>query len=315
MSDQPMLWQRVSSKPILQPQRRGLLSEAITTPDVLVWNGRLRLHVGAVSGGRERIATFPLEPAHLRTGLPISIPINPPVAIDTGPSRFDSKHVFDPASVVVDDQVYLYYTAIGPDGDSLGLATSTDGISFHKREVPVLEGRAPEVIWCAGKFHIFYVQEMPGKGYAVFSATSENGEAFSPVSDKPILDAGDQGAWDGFEVTTPRLFERSGAFYMLYAGEGDPARKDKPRAFGLARSYDLLAWERYPGNPVFCRGMPGQWDDGAIWFGTVFTWDDRLYLVYEGGTEADINRAGPALTQVGLAVVDGATFERRVANW
>jgi hypothetical protein len=315
MTNAPGLWQRALPGPILRPRPGGLLSEAVTTPDVLVWNDRLYLYVGAVSGRRERIVTLQLEPDWLRAGQPIPLPDAVSVAVDVGPQRFDSHHVFDPATVAVGGQVLLYYSAIGPDAETLGLAISDDGISFRKREAPVLAGRAPEVIWSAGRFHLFYVREMLARGYAIFSATSEDGETFSPVSGGPVLGAGESGAWDGSEITTPRLFERRGIFYMLYAGEGDPAREDTPSAFGLARSHDLLAWERYPGNPVFRKGTPGEWDDGAIWFGTVFEWDDTLYLMYEGGIKADINRSGPALTQVGLAMVNGATFDQHMANW
>jgi hypothetical protein len=273
------------------------------------------LYVGAVSGGHERIVTFELEPEWLRASKSLPLPDEVLIAVDTGPRRFDSQHVFDPAAVTVSGQVFLYYSAIGPDVDMLGLAISSDGVSFRKRETPVLAGRAPEVIYSANVFHLFYVREMPGQGYAIFSATSENGETFLPVSDQPVLGPGETGAWDSFEATTPRLFERSGMFYMLYAGESDPARKDKPNAFGLARSYDLLTWERYPRNPVFRKGVPGEWDDGAIWFGTIFSWGDKLYLIYEAGAEADVNRAGPALTQVGLAVVDKAAFDQWIADW
>jgi hypothetical protein len=309
------MWQRVSSDPIMQPQSGTLLSEAVTTPDLILWRNHLRLYVGAVSGGSERIVTFPLEPAQLRAGAPIAIPDDLPAAIDTGPSRFDSLHVFDPAAIVVDDQVFLYYSAVGPDGDTLGLATSADGISFSKRDSSLLEGRAPEVIRSGGSFHLFYVLQKPGQSYAIFSAVSDDGESFSAVGDGPVLDTGQAGAWDSFEVTTPRLFERNGVSYMLYAGEGDPARKDIPRAFGLARSQDLRNWERYPGNPVFHCGPPGAWDDGAIWFGTVFYWDDTLYLMYEGGAASNLQASGPPLTQVGLASVLCEEFDTRMASW
>jgi hypothetical protein len=314
LTETATLWQRALPGPILRPDPGSLLSEAVTTPDVLVWNDRTYLYVGAISGGHERIVALQLERGWLSAGKPIPLPDEVAVAVDIGPQRFDSQHVFDPATVVVDGQVFLYYSAIGPDADVLGLATSSDGISFRKRERPVLLGRAPEVIWSAGKFHLFYVQVRPGKGYNVLSATSKDGETFSPVSE-PVLSAGEPSAWDGFEVTTSRLFERGGVFYMLYAGESDPARKDKPGAFGLARSYDLITWERYPGNPVFHKGAPGEWDDGAIWFGTVFAWDDMLYLIYEGGAESDVSCAGLALTRIGLAVVGGAAFDRCMANW
>jgi len=58
MSAQQALWQRVSPEPIVRPRPGTLLSEAVTTPDVILWRNQLRLYVGAVSGGSERIVAF-----------------------------------------------------------------------------------------------------------------------------------------------------------------------------------------------------------------------------------------------------------------
>lgn len=101
---------------------------------------------------------------------------------------------------------------------------------------------------------------------------------------------------------------------MLYAAAGDAARQDKPDAFGLARSADLLYWERFPHNPVFRKGAPGAWDDGAIWFGTVFEWQGNLYLIYEGGAVQAVEQT-PALTQLGLAGVESSIFDQQITNW
>jgi sucrose-6-phosphate hydrolase SacC (GH32 family) len=116
-------------------------------------------------------------------------------------------------------------------------------------------------------------------------------------------------------VTTPRIFSRNGVFYTLYGGSQSENRKDMPDAFGLARSTDLIHWEKYPQNPVFHLGSEGQWDDGAIWFGTVFEWENHLYLLYEGGRLSDIVNHSPALTQVGLAAISCDDFDQQVNEW
>ncbi|GAB4452040.1 MAG: hypothetical protein Kow00120_22250 [Anaerolineae bacterium] len=311
------LWQRALQTPFIAPQPGSLLAEAVTTPDVLVWRDRVHFYVGGISGGHERILTARIDPALLRQQ-PASTLSNPTdafaIAVDIGPQDFDSQHVFDPAAVVVNDRVFLYYSAIGAGPDAVGLALSHDGVAFAKHGAALLEGRAPEAIWTGGVFYLFYVQALAHGGYAVFVATSDDGVRFVPTG-RPALDVGPPGAWDSFEVTTPRVFVRGGVHYMIYAGGGDPARKDVPGAFGMARSRDLLTWERYPDNPVFVKGAAGAWDDGAIWFGTAFACGDRLCLLYEGGAERDLARQGPALTQVGLAVVDCTTFDQQIAAW
>jgi hypothetical protein len=310
---QALAWQRVLPEPFLRPHPRTPLSEAVTTPDMLIWRGQPILYVGAVHEGHERLMAVTLPADALRDARVLSAP-QVTTAVDIGPHGFDSEHVFDPAAVVVDEQVYLYYSAVGAAEDRIGLAISDDGRVFAKHPQPVLIGRAPEVFRFEGRLYLFYVRPMPGGGYAVFLAVSDDGRHFEPLRAQPVLEAAASPAWDSYEVTTPRLFERRGVVYMLYAASGDPTRRDKPVRFGLARSSDLVQWERYPHNPVFHTGDPGTWDDGAIWFGTVFEWDERLYLMYEGGS-ADALTDTLAQTQVGLAVLDGEAFDQAVASW
>jgi hypothetical protein len=315
MSRKPPLWKRGTTSPFLKPIPDSLAEEAVTTPDVLNWRGCLVLYVGAISGRHERLLVTDLQPPWLNEGSTHSWTDKATVAVDTGPSCFDRLHVFDPASVVVDGKISLYYSAVGPDGDVIGKAMSHDGRTFTKGRKPVIEGRAPEIVYFNRQYYLFFVKETPSGGYAIFSSVSADGEDFSQESVRLVFDIGRSEAWDCFEVTTPRIFERKDVFYMVYAGQSDPALKDIPHAFGLARSSDLITWERYPGNPVFRKGQDGSWDDGAIWFGTVFAWDDRLYLIYEGGTAEAILQPGPTLTQVGLASIACDTFDARMASW
>lgn len=307
-----LAWQRLLPGPFLGPSQAPL-SEAVTTPDVLVWRGQLLLYVGAVHDGHERLVAVSLPLDALREATALSVP-QASIAVDIAQYGFGSEHVFDPAAVVVDEQVCLYYSAVGGGEDQIGVAVSADGTVFEKHPQPVLAGRAPDVFHFGGRVYLFYVRSLPEGGYAIFLAVSDDGRHFAPVSALPVLRAAHPPAWDSYEVTTPRLFERHGVVYMLYAASGDPALRDKPVGFGLARSWDLVQWERYPHNPVFQKGDPGTWDDGAIWFGTVFEWEDQLYMLYEGGS-ADALASTPARTQVGLAVLDGKTFDRAMAAW
>ena len=99
---------------------------------------------------------------------------------------------------------------------------------------------------------------------------------------------------------------------------------DYPEAFGLAKSKDLVHWDRFPDNPILHRGNAGEWDEGAIWFPTIYKHDDKFYLWYEGsgaglGVESkkaieasDICRnndyggyAKINFSQIGLAIYDG----------
>jgi len=98
------------------------------------------------------------------------------------------------------------------------------------------------------------------------------------VSEKPVFDTPEKG-WDK-QITTGRLFEQGDVYYLLYGG--NPVLVDQPTYFGLARSTDLIHWERHPGNPIFGCGAKGSEDGGAIWFPALIETDDGYVLLYEG---------------------------------
>jgi predicted GH43/DUF377 family glycosyl hydrolase len=297
------------------PWAGSVAPDAVTTPDVFIADDRYILYVGAVDSGREYITCFSLPTEYLETKSSLKVPKTTRIVLEPGPYEFNCYHVFDPAVIHWQRGVYLYYSALGKGNDTIGLAQSKDGNSFKKFEKPLLQGRSPEVLVFQEEVHLFYVKCSPLDGYRIFSATSKDGVVFSNKKDTPLLNVGGFGEWDQFEVTTPRIFERNGIFYMIYAGCKDPKRKDLPDAFGLARSHDLLYWEKYPRNPVFRIGNDGSWDDGAIWFGSVFSYRDDLFLVYEGGRLENILGKSPALTQVGLAKLAGGKFDQVTARW
>jgi predicted GH43/DUF377 family glycosyl hydrolase len=310
-----LYWTRVMDDPFLSPRKGTAAPEAVTTPDVLISGDRLHLYVGAVNNGTERIIHFPLPAKTLVVGEPLTVPSTAVEVLSPGPGAFDSKHVFDPAVQAWDGAINLYYSAVGEGQDTVGLATSANGRSFSKKESPILVGRSPEVAARDGAAFLFYVIRKQGQGYRIYGARSDDGISFKPFGVAPVLDVGPSHSWDCFEVTTPRIFERKGWFYMLYAGCRDQNRMDMPNGFGIARSKNLFRWQKYPHNPVFTLGDPGEWDDGAIWFGTVFAWDEDLYLIYEGGTMGQIQDRSPALTQVGLAKVSNANFDSVMSPW
>ncbi len=307
-------WKRLSDNPFLSPAHGTLAPLAVTTPDLVILNGQLTLFVGAVTNQTERIIRVPLAASDLEGPASPSL-LSASVSLDIGPLEFDCDHVFDPAVVVMGRQVSMFYSAIGRGPDRIGQAVSEDGQGFTKIDHAICPGRSPEVVCHQGKLHLFYVLKSSQAGYRIYLSIAEDLHAFQTVSTSPVLDAGPVSSWDAYEVTTPRVFEHNSTYYMIYAGGCSSDRKDQPVAFGLARSKNLIEWEKYPLNPVFEKGPGGQWDDGAIWFGTVYEWNGNLYLLYEGGRSVDLSNRSPGVTQVGLAKLPCADFDRALGRW
>lgn len=306
MSERDLLWRRVSPHPFICPQPGTLAPESTTTPDILIEKGRLFLIIGAVSEGCERLIGLSISPDNLKLGKATIESAS--IVLEAGTFDYDAKHVFDPALLFWKNQYFLYFSAIGLGDDTIGLATSKDGRTYIKSPTPILTGRSPEIVVHENQVYIFFVLPTDPHGYSIYGARSADGINFIPLSSSPILTEGELGEWDSIEVTTPRIFKLGDTFYMIYAGTSHPERKDLPDHFGLARSTNLLKWEKYLHNPVFSCGKTGTWDDGAIWFGTVFELNGILYMLYEGGRLQDLSGSSPGLTQVGLAATSLKMF-------
>jgi hypothetical protein len=207
-------------------------------------------------------------------------------AVDVGlDGAFDGADVLDPGVVEFDGRVFLYYSAIGAGEDAVGLAVSTDGTRGERFEKAgrVLTGRAPDAVAKDGRVYLLCQRFLPGGPagrYAFYLFASSDGRRFEPVQDGPVF-AGTPDGWDAHSLTTGRLFEGDGGWYYLMYG-GSSYLTDEQDCFGLARSRDLVRWERHPGNPVFGLGPRGAPDGGAVWFPALHETLSHFVLLYEG---------------------------------
>ena len=327
---QRIRFRRLSDEPFVPRTGNTFHSVLVANPAVAAFKGKLYfIFRGQDEGGKDQIGmwTTPLRGAdgihwkthHRNLIIPVSKEANAP----------DNNHVLDPAVVVRVDSLYVYYTgkAIHRDPDhSINLSVSGDGKTFHKSHVnPIIsKAIAPEVVVHKGLTHMFYQRLHPDGYWEVYAATSSNGIDFDTAQERKVFEPSRKaGAFDAFSVATVRIFREGEHYYMTYAA----CRRymDYPESIGLARSKDLIHWERYAHNPIFTRGEAGSWDEGALWFPTVRKFGDRYVMWYEGaGTglgatdefalkasaEAREKEYGGYLktsfSQIGMAVFDGS---------
>jgi predicted GH43/DUF377 family glycosyl hydrolase len=252
----------------------------------------------------------------------------PVIPVSVEPNTPDNQHILDPGVAVKGDSLFVYYTGKSLQKEpnhSVCLAISTDGITFNKYQTnPIIDGGiAPEVIYHNGLFYLFY-QRQNEKGYwEVFVSISANGIDFDTSKEQFVFGPTQiPGTIDFFSVTTIRIFKEGNYFYMTYGA--CTKYIDYPESIGLARSADLIKWERYLHNPIFERGDSGSWDEGALWFPTIRNIKGKYLMWYEGagsglGLETEDSRKASQLardqnyggylktsfSQMGVAVFEG----------
>jgi predicted GH43/DUF377 family glycosyl hydrolase len=277
-------WQRHPANPVLPPEGNGWKKTWTANPDFLDFNGRLLVYYRGTGSmpndAEERDRMGVAEVLGIGAGKFEFRDLNDgqPIVAGPSPEAFDAD-LLDPAAVVFKDEVFLYYSALGPNGDSIGLARSSDGVSFDKVG-RVMAGRAPEVVLKDGRLYLITQEKTATGGYELFLFVSDDGIKFDLAHEGPIFSP-QPGQWDGFSVVTARVFSGDdGWFTMMYGGSPDLA--DEPEYFGIARSRDLTTWERHPGNPIFGCGPKGSPDGGLIWLPALYEAEDAYVLLYEG---------------------------------
>ncbi len=280
-----LAWTRESSNPVIAPSGSSWKARWTGTPELVTIGDRLLLYYrgnGTLPralnkqyhdriGVAEVTAIGAMELAFrdLHNGSPV---------VDIGaPGDFDDDGVRDPAAVWFKGEVHLYYTALSGKQSSIGLATSLNGERFTKRG-RICEGRSPDVIAVGDT--LFLIYQKPGSdGYEVHLAMSTDGLHFFPLGQSPVFE-GMRDKWDAKSITSPRIWKNGDWFFMLYGGSAD--RLDEPEYFGLARSRDLIRWERHPGNPIFAAGAHATADGGAIWYPAIAEAGSWIVMLYEG---------------------------------
>lgn len=255
----------------------------------------IRVYCGAWdAGGISRIAAIDLDPAD-----PLKIlNIHPSPVLDKGlPGTFDENGVFPAHVQRVENSIMLYYTGF-QIGQLVryynfgGLALGTPDQAGLKRvsEAPVLD-RADEglcvragqsVIYENGIFRSVYSAGTDwvmdcGKlrpCYDVFYQESENGISFSNSGTKVL--AADRTVEHG--LGRPQIFRHKNIYYIIFTRR----LYSMKYFFGMARSSDLITWERIDNQIKGIDFSIGGWDSGMIYFPAILACDGRIYLFYSG---------------------------------
>jgi predicted GH43/DUF377 family glycosyl hydrolase len=207
------------------------------------------------------------------------------VVLSPDPGTWEGRYIAANGSTLpVDGQFWYWYVGGPEDLPRLGLARSADGRRWTRERNPVLEpgprgswderGVAdPYVIRSGAYFYLFYLGQDRARRQRLGIARSADGIRFEKLRRNPILELGEDGAFDEQGLGEPAVWQSQGWYWMLYTGRD----RDERRRMGLVQSRDGVNWRRLP--DVFAGQEPwnsevvcdAEVDRGAsavnIWFG------------------------------------------------
>jgi hypothetical protein len=129
--------------------------------------------------------------------------------------------------------------------------------------------------------------------------------------DSAVIDVGNPGEWDCGWLDTPEIVRDPSGYKMYYYGDTAQQNAAISSAIGVAFSADGIHWAKHPGNPVFTKGNPGEWD--CTWVESpAVIYDDSSseYQMWYNGVDTSTWKI-----QIGLATsIDGINWIRYTGN-
>jgi beta-1,2-mannobiose phosphorylase / 1,2-beta-oligomannan phosphorylase len=162
--------------------------------------------------------------------------------------------------------------------DIAHLLTSNDGLKWTEHGsldirktdgTPIGPGPygTPTAWFENGVWYLFYERGDQG----VWLATSKDLKVWTNLKDDPVIGLGPS-PYDQTAVAMNQIVKRDGFYYALYHANAQRPWKDWTTC--LARSRDLIHWDKYPGNPIIGNNC-----SSAILVKTP-QGEDRLYTMH-----------------------------------
>lgn len=263
---------------------------------------------GGAQGAAFVLETSPAVPR--KAPFSISGQLSDPVLARGEAGSWDDTDVLNPSVIRLGDELLNYYSGFDGKVWRTGLATSTDGVHWHKSaknpilgpggswDTQYIAANGSAIRWL-GKILYFYQGRDAHGVTRIGLATSTDGAEFTKY-EAPVLDIGPNYAWDGKAVGDPYVIAHSGELYLYYLGMD---AHDIQR-IGVAKSSDGVHWTKLLGNPVMDVGATGAFDENGLGEPSVVFSAPYFYMIYTG-------RDGSERRDIGYAISgDGVTWRK-----
>jgi predicted GH43/DUF377 family glycosyl hydrolase len=235
-------------------------------------------------------------------------------------STWYSSYVEHPNLLKVGAEYWLYFGGgSGAGTESIGRATSTDGVNWTVLGTPVLNVTAGQwdstavveplvIVDPLGGGYLMYYGSRNGTfgSAAIGLATSPDGVTWTKYWGNPVLRGSAPGGWDAYVTDVAAGVEYdNGNWTMWYMGSqysSPPFRK----AFGVATSTDGRNWTKYASNPVMTPTSSYDSADNGIGHTVRFNGTLHFYWSCNGGSFFQIclatSTTGYAWTKIGVVI-------------
>ena len=214
---------------------------------------------------------------------------------------FDQHAVYPTCVMKYNDEFLLYYAGwyrcrSVPFNTSIGIAKSTDGVTFHRLgDGPLIAPNISEPFVISGpkvrifnnKWYMYYLagtewiatEGKPEIIYKIKMATSDDGVNWNRVNKNIISDILEPEECQA----GPDVFYNNGMYHMYFAYRYGLDFRNKTRGYriGYAYSYDLFNWTRDDENVGIHYSEFG-WDSEMHHYPHVFKHNEKLYMLYNG---------------------------------
>src|SRR3989338_4529938 len=134
----------------------------------------------------------------------------------------------------------------------------------------------PCIVFYQNKYYMLYTGKGIGRGinHSIGLAISNNLRIWKKNKENPVFWEGEQGVWDSDFVAHGYVFRKGSMFYMLYDGS---KKENWLEEIGIAKSKDLIHWEKYGKNPIFKIGSEW-WENHHVSRACIFRANGWSYL-------------------------------------
>ncbi|MDY0029354.1 MAG: hypothetical protein RBR86_05355 [Pseudobdellovibrionaceae bacterium] len=238
-------WMLSPGFPVLSPSEDGWDRKSVETPSVVFFKGRYYLFYTGYAKRQSDVRDYKIGYAVSDDGIrwtrmtqPLVRPTQPYAWFPS--MDFRQYIVSEPAALVMNDRLYVYFTALGGDKEvnttlqTIGLIVSEDGKSwsapkmilrpdqkFYSRENNIKGFSTPAALAADGKVHLFFdvVTDEPFSQIALSHAFSENGVDGWVQESTPFLTKSDL-IWTGNQIRSPSaMIKRDGSVLLWFAGD------------------------------------------------------------------------------------------------